>query len=195
MSVRVSIHYGRKGSGKSYTAKRLAEKRHGRAGVVVWDPNAEWAGRNGRDVPKRKRLAVRSMPLFLEAQARERKLLAPCLVFQLELSAFDRWASWVLRCGNLLAIIDEAQLVAGAQHLPPGMTRLATTCRHRNVDLLLCCQRPTTIHPTIRAQADTVRAWKMTEPRDLAYMREACSSPFSRELPKLAARKFSEWNA
>ena len=189
----VTLHLGRKGSGKSYTAKREAERTF--RPVTVWDPRREWAGPGACDPPKMGRLIVRSMPAFKEAQGRTRGPLAPCVVFQLEPRELEPWCRWVLRAGNQLVVVDEAQLVAPPSYCPPCFRELVTTCRHVSTDLLLCCQRPSTIHPDVRAQADTVRAWKMVEPLDLAWIREFCGRDFAKTLPRLGNRRFSEFAA
>lgn len=192
-AAKVTLHLGRKGSGKSYMAKREAE----RAGklVAVWDPRREWAGPGACDPPRMRRLVVRTMAAFRERQLKTRGPLAPCVVFQLEPT--DRelalWCRWILRAGQHLVVVDEAQLVAPPHYCPPPFRELVTTCRHVSVDLLLCCQRPSTIHPDVRAQADIVRAWKMVEPRDLEWMREFCGSDFAKRLPKLGPQRFLDF--
>ena len=131
------------------------------------------------------------MGAFLARQEKTRGPVAPVVVFQLTPDELAPWCRWILRAGNQLVVVDEAQLIAPPSYCPPCFRELVTTCRHVSVDLLLCCQRPSTIHPDIRAQADVIRAWRMVEPRDLEWMREFCGTSFGRSLPKLGKQKFA----
>ena len=192
-SAQVTIYMGRKDSGKSYSAKRQAEAHGGP--VSVWDPRWEWAGPKGKDVPRMRRLVVRSMSSFKERQLKTKGPLAPLVAFQLDESEFDKWASWILSAGNQLVVIDEAHNVAPPEFLPPQFKRLVTQCRHVNADLLLCCLRPTAIHPSVRSQADTLRVWKMGDPIDWAWIKKACGSDFAKKVQALGPRKYCEISA
>jgi AAA domain len=192
-AAKVTLHFGRKGSGKSYAAKRLAE----RAGqpVAVWDTRREWAGRLAVDPPKVKRAAVVEWRAFLERQRTAKGWVAELVAFQLPPECFDAWARWVTRTGNCMAIVDEAQLVMPAQgsEVSKSALELVTCCRHVNVDLVLCCQRPKTLSPNVRAQADAVRSWAMREKLDLDWIREYCGDGMASKLPTLGKRKSLSW--
>lgn len=189
-SATVTLHLGRKGSGKSYAAKREAESWPEL--VSVWDPRAEWGGPTACDPPRRARCVVGSWDAFLEHASQDAR--ADCYVFQLSSDHFAHYVSWCRRLSGL-AVIDEAQLVAGSQGQDPAFVELATTCRHSRTSLLLCAQRPSTLHPNVRAQVDRVRIWRTIEPVDLRWIADSWGSELAASCPGLEGHDFVTWEA
>lgn len=189
----ISIHYGRKGSGKSYHAKRLAEKVKGP--LAIWDPVTDWTGR-GKDGLSCRATVVRDLGAFARVtKERGGARIARVLIFQLEDDQFDLFVRWCLKVGKQTVIVDEAPLVFPSNGMPPLRKRLVTTSRHAGVDLVLCAQRPAQLHPNIRSQADIVRAWKTTERRDLDVLAELCGSQWAKTLSRLGRYKFQTHKA
>jgi len=184
----IRLHLGRKASGKSFRAKRDVELERGRP-VSVWDPRYEWAGPRAADAPRRPRAVVYDPRAFLAAAARGAPI-PEVVVWQG--GTFSLFAAWARRRGGLV-VIDEAQLVGGRAGQAPGFLELVTTCRHTGASLLLCAQRAATLDPNLRAQVDEVRAWRTTEPRDVAWLAEAYGSDFADSLATLSGHEYREW--
>ena len=188
----VEEHYGRSGSGKSYNAKERVqlEVLAGRE-VTVWDPKGEYAGRGARDAPEVNRAQILSVAAFLDAQSADPEPLAPLLVFHCRRDEFDRWCRWVLARGNMLAVVDEAQLVM--QWPSPACLDLVTTCRHQGVDLLISAQRPARISGDVHINCTVLRCWKITRRQDLEAIRDITGDDFAEGLPALEGWNFLEW--
>lgn len=192
----VVLHFGRKGCGKSYRAKRFVESATG--DVAVWDPRAEWAGDLAVDAPRSPALLVRSMGRFLEVQAGKPQPLARFLVFQCRAHEFPRWCRWVLARGNMLAVVDELHLFAGPFDSPVksgAFLELIAVSRHARVDVLGMAQRPKRIHGDVREQADQIVSFQCTEPNDLSYFSAKCGKAFTQGLELLRPREFRVWEA
>lgn len=184
---------GRKGSGKSFHAKRLVQKRKGF--IAVWDARSEWAGPTAQDAPKIGALLVRNLRAFLELQSTRRRPLARVLVFQCPAQDFPTWCRWVLARGDMLAVVDELHLFAGPHDSPEksgAFIELIRVSRHARVDVLGIAQRPKSIHGDVRAQADHLIAFACSEPGDLAYFSEMVNKDFASALATLKPQQYRE---
>ena len=186
----LTLHLGRKGSGKSWAAKKLAFAHKGR--VWVWDPRAEWAGPVAADA-RGEYSIVRDLPSWLDA-AKHSKLQPPKrIAFQCRHEDFELWCKLVSLTGNGLFIVDEAHLYA-SRSPSRALVELVRVCRHARADLLLVAQRPAGLCPDIRSQVDSMRCWQFTEPRDLAWIADIAGESFSLGLQRLRNHASVIWN-
>jgi hypothetical protein len=190
----IRLHFGRKGSGKSYLGKRIVEKRSGL--VAIWDPRSEWAGPQAHDPPQCEGVVlVRSLRAFLRVQATRRHTIGRVLVFQCSPREFPTWCQWVLRRGTMLAVVDELHLLAGPHESTAKIgpfLELVRVSRHAQVDLLGIAQRPKSVHGDVRAQADRVIAFQCAEPSDLGYFSDVGGKEWAAGLATLKPRQYRE---
>lgn len=192
----ITLHFGRKGSGKSFKAKRDIERSTADA-IAIWDARSEWAGPTSRDPPRVDALLVRSLGTFLRIQSTRKRPLARVIVFQCRAAEFPRWCRWVLARGRMLAVVDELHLFAGPHDSPEksgAFIELIRVSRHAQVDVLGMAQRPKSIHGDIREQADVFCSFACTEPTDLDYFSAKCSKEYAQGLAKLRPRCFKEFS-
>jgi hypothetical protein len=91
-------------------------------------------------------------------------------------------AQWAMSLGNTVLVVDEAHDACGRHSCSPQMLRAVKRGRHWGVFVWTISQRPTDIHPSIRAELNAQEAW---------YLRLA----ENRDLDALAARRGKEFAA
>ena len=67
--------------------------------------------------------------------------------------------------------VEEAADYCTPSKLPPELSHLLRTGRHRQISQIYTTQRPADVHRSVTANADLVIAFQSHEPRDLAYFR------------------------
>jgi len=186
--------FGRRGSGKTYLARRLVA---GARRLVVWDPLGEWS--RSRDL-----VAVDGLTGLRAAMRRRWRLgfrlaLVPGgaeLPRSLHALAAFLWAAQAPypACPGLALVVDEANLGLPAHRLGAdlwGMSRLVLQGRHRGVALLAISQRPALVSMDLRGQAHRLVSFALPAGPDLAAMRPLLGQAAA-ELPHLPARTFLE---
>lgn len=184
---KITIHFGRKGSGKTWKGCRLVEATKRK--VAIWDHNWEWAKQIDKPCT-----VVRDLRKFALETKKKQARLDRILVFQLPPAQFDLFARWAMATGDQLLVIDEAPLYLKHAKLTPARERLITTSRHRRIDLLLCAHRPSQLSPDVRGQADVVRCWQFVEDLDLKTLAANYGKAFADKLPKLRKHECATWS-
>ncbi len=174
------------GTGKTFWAREFVRTYPGP--VVIWDPRFEFVNHaEGKDIGGA--LVVTNWPDFIDAQASAGHRLSLRLVFQLPIEDFPRWSQWVERCGNHLAIVDEAPQVAGAHTCTPQFRRWMQTLRHCNTSIILLSQRPVGLDTWVRTSVTHWRAFRSHLPEDLQFFRSYGTAAQVQQLPSLAVGK------
>ena len=159
----------------------------------IWDPNREWAGP----------LSVDGVPGCWPATSwshatailRERGDPADRVAWQLPPARFGEWCDLVRRCGDMLAIVDEAHDVASPGRVPAECMTLVRRTRHSRVDLVLVAQRPSGVDINVRSQAHEVTSFAMSESRDLEWIGGHCGSDMRKKVPDLPQGESVTWRA
>jgi DNA helicase HerA-like ATPase len=158
---------GRKGSGKSTYAQKLASRIYaaGRR-VVMLDPM------NCFDLPGSPRIHFRREIVerlwgrsFVAIPGNEPQF--PETVFR-----------WAYICGDLTLVIDEVDIYL--PHAEPSLALLDIIRygRHRRINLIAVSQRPANVKRDLTAQADYLVMFQSTEPRDLDYLAARIGSQY-----------------
>lgn len=161
---RIVVVLGSKGQGKSYRIKRglarvpqwvawdykgeYADRRVGVAGARLWTDLAEWREHlvNGGDVRRE--------------------------VFACPRRQFLSWCRWVTETGDLLVVVEELNRYCGAGRPPDELLDLFDRSRHAHIDLVCAAPRLAGISKDLVHQADELVSAQVTEPNDVAYIRE-----------------------
>jgi len=95
--------------------------------------------------------------------------------------------------GDILFVIEEADIRCSPQFIPPAMDQLIRYGRHWNVSLVAVSRRPAEISRHFTAQADTIIAGQTYEPRDLDFFRARCGEEFASKVSALPRYQFALW--
>lgn len=99
----------------------------------------------------------------------------------------------VIACGRILYAVDEIDRFTSANWMPSGLSYVVNQGRHVQVSLLCTSRRPQQIPRELTSQAHKMFIFRMTEPRDLAYIEQYIGSEAIAKLPHLAPYSFLRW--
>lgn len=105
---------------------------------------------------------------------------------------FDSFCRAVWATGDLTIGIDEIDMMSSPTFMPFSLERLVSLGRHRAISVWCVTRRPYLVHPLIRSQAVEIVSFRQTEPRDVAWCREAMGDE-AEELPRLAEFQAHVW--
>lgn len=175
---------GKRGSGKSYTLRRLIKAR---PRVLIYDTLVE----EMYDDCTR----IISFPELVDKLSVKDK----CFTYayhdiETPMSMdFDYACRVVYEVGNMTFVVDEIDRHCDSHSMPYSLEKLISFGRHRNVEFVCASRRPYAVNPLIRSQASEVYSFIQTEPRDVDYMREVIGTE-AEKLPTLPLHKFIYWN-
>lgn len=156
---------GKSGSGKSTQARYLSRTARR---VLAHNPNGEVYGPEWTATADRRELielladpgACRINWTGAAVARSERERMA---AFE-----FANRCAWA--CGNLTIVWDEVDTFTG-DGLTPIAYRIVNAGRHRGLRVLACSRRPFRVPRDLSANATRIIVFRMTEPRDVAYLR------------------------
>jgi hypothetical protein len=173
---------GRKGSGKSTSARFLLEYC---SRVLVFDPLGEhaWVPNTLHDYDAGEELGG-----FLK-WAYQRPKFAGRLVptsgrHSLEV-CLECLASNVYRMGNIVLAVDEVPMVSRPNYLPPKFDRVVRLGRHRSVSVIYTAQRLSETARRLTAATDYFWLFAHAEPRDLDAISDRCGRDVADKVVRL----------
>lgn len=185
------LFLGKSGSGKSTLARYQAR---GARRLLIHDPNAEASWAEGASVVYGRAELVEAMrgrawcicwrgavAARGEAEARD---------------AFE-WANRAaLAAGDALIIWDEVDRFTDAGRLPPHAYTMVNAGRHRGLRVFACSRRVRRVSRDLTANAGRIVVFQMTEPGDLAWIRNAMGADAAAMAPRLdfARREALDWS-
>lgn len=160
---------GKAGSGKSWWVKSQVRARQRSKPVLIWDPEAEYAGARAERGVSGARVfhSTRALIAGIRASAPG---AGSVLVVQSVASDFPPFAELVSRAGNCWLIVDEAHRTWRSTNISKEALYLGQVCRHRGVDLWLIAQRPFGIHPDLRENKTRVVAFRLEGRADQRWL-------------------------
>lgn len=165
-STDVFLCLGRRGSGKSYLARRIQDSYPRK---IIFDPLCEYSSADG--------IVVESFEEFSAEVLRTEDAATFTLIYQFDLEKEDHVPEFnqALRVlwhrGNVFVVVEEVQMLSSPHQLPLWLDRQLFTGRHRNVGLMFTTQRPGACHKAIISQANHVFCGSMHEKNDIEYVR------------------------
>lgn len=192
----IEVVFGKKGSGKTYYAKGRVDDYAGPA--IIWDHAHDFAGRFV-ERPVDGALVFSSVREAMDAASAGKLGDRPRVVLQAHRGSlrdhpeFDAACAWALRAGNLLLVVDEVDQYCSSGFTPRSLSDVLSLGRHTCVDQLYLTRRPAEIAREITANADALRAFRTTEPRDLDYLAGYCGSAFVEGLKRLPRFGSATW--
>lgn len=165
-STDVFLTLGRRGSGKSYLARRLSEAYPRK---VIFDSLGEYSDSDG--------VICHSFDSFCEEVLKTENSPSFTLIYQFDVESennaneFNQALRVLYFRGSVLIIVEEIQLYSSPHNLPVWLKNCLLTGRHRNLGLMFTTQRPGECHKTIISQSNHVFCGSLHEKNDIEYTR------------------------
>lgn len=178
---KIEIVTGRKGQGKSCLAFHHA--RLARAGVAIFDPNAQFS--IGR---------VSSDPESFEADLNE---TGNVVVYQAFGDVWEDFADFfrvIFERRALAILVDEASLLGSPQRIHPDLDKLLRLGRTKELDVFLTAHRPQDMHGITFSLADSLCFFHTTHPRDLDKIESYTSPEVRARVQQLTTHRFICWS-
>jgi hypothetical protein len=180
---------GRSGCGKSYLARKIQTIYPKR---IIFDPLGEYYSERGPGV-----FHVTSFNEFSAklVELKQKPLKRFTIVFNFDPETsdhrliFNECLRLVYYFGNVLVVIEEAQLFATTHELCQWFRNMMLTGRHQGLALLFTSQRPGELHKTILSQCTHVFAGQLIDKNDMNYL-SAVFGEKSKTLAHLSERRF-----
>ncbi len=183
----IAIIFGRRGCGKTFLARCLAQHQ---ARVVAWD----FIGDEYEPMANYFDGDLEGFAKFLEL-VRGKEFAAARYIPAEDVGAeFEVFCRLLVRGENFVVVVEEAAEVCQAGHLPPGFGRLVRQGRHAGLGVLATTQRLSEVSRTLTALADVFVGFSTTEPRDLAALSERTTPEFAERVKTLPPREFLVWD-
>lgn len=178
---KIEIITGRKGQGKSGLAYHHA--RLARAGVAIFDPNAQF------DIG-----LISSDPDSFKTSLDEPGNL---VVYR---AAGDVWRDFtdffnvIFARRELAIVVDEASLLGSPQRIHPELDRLLRLGRTKELDVFLTAHRPQDLNGIAFSLADSYCFFHTTHPRDQEKIESYTSPELAERVKGLGPHEFVCWS-
>lgn len=176
---------GRRGSGKSYLARKVQDCFPRK---IIFDTLGEYRGSEYFH-------RCDGFESFAEKILKLQGERAFTLIYEFNVEKedhgpeFDQALRVLFHRGNVLICIEEVQAYASVHQMPNWLKHCLLRGRHRNLGLLFTTQRPGECHKTIVSQANHVFCGSLHEKNDLDYCRSVLGDQ-AQALPTLPERDF-----
>ncbi len=174
---------GRRGSGKSTSAKKLLQATprlflFDVMGEHSWVPNP---------------LSIPDWPRFVAWSGGEQQFAGALIPEDLdaELATFARAA---YDRGDCLVGLEEVPMYCSPGALPDALDRLVRLGRHRQVSVVWTAQRMAEVARRLTAATDVFLLFRQTEPRDLEALAERCGAEVSGRVSALGLHDLVIWD-
>jgi hypothetical protein len=163
-STDVFLSLGRRGSGKSYLARKLSSAYPRK---VVFDSLGEYSDDDG--------IIVCNFDEFCQKILETQNSHAFTIIFQFDpesethVDEFNQALRILWHRGNVLILIEEIQLYSSPHSMCLWLKNCLLTGRHRNVGLIFTTQRPGECNKTIISQSNHVFCGSLHEKNDIEY--------------------------
>lgn len=177
----IELIFGKRGSGKSYLAKKLLQQ-HSR--YIVFDTIGEYT--EGVIVQDLNELKA----LWGKVYRRPFKIIYQPLDPE---SEFVIVAELVWRCGNLTMLIEEVDRYARPLAMDLPFKEIIQRGRHKNIAIIGITQRPHGVDRLLTSQAKKMCIFNTSEPRDVEYFRDVVGDHVVSKIAELKQFEYVEW--
>lgn len=180
---KVILVIGKRGSGKSYLARKLVEKSHR---LLVYDIMSEYT--NG--IVFGTETHSDFCAFWLMVHERNFRLIYRPIQPKKEIADL---ASAVFALGDMTFVVEEIDSICTAYDLPETFSRLIARGRHRNITLIGVTPAPFGIHRDLTRQAKEIYVFNTKEPRDRDYLRNLLGQDIESKLDALGKFEYVKW--
>lgn len=177
----IRLVFGKRGSGKSVLARSLI---HNQNRYLTYDTLGEYSdGVTICDLDTLRRF-------WLKVYQRNFRIVYQPLDPDVE---FDAVCELVWECQDMTFLVEEIDQYCQQHRMSPEMKNIVQRGRHRNIELIGVTQRPANIDRLLTSQTKEMYILSMTEPRDIAYFKDAIGGDVEEKIAALEQYQYVHW--
>lgn len=178
---KISLIFGKRGSGKSYLADKLIEKE---SRLVVFDTLSEYTG--GVVFENREKF----FDFWRSHYRRPYRLVYRPLNPDQEI---EEIAGLVYAIGDITFVVEEIDCYCTSFQISESFAHVIQRGRHKNITLIGITQRPYGIHRLLTSQAKEIYIFNTNEPRDRDYLKTLLGQDVENKLDQLKQYEYIFW--
>jgi len=180
---KITLIFGKRGSGKSYLANKLIENE---SRLLVFDVMSEY--KNGVV------FGTEDYDLFLEFWrkvyiGRFRIIYQPMIPD----AEAENMCDLVYALGNCCFMVEEVECFCTTHQISPNFAAIIQRGRHKNITVIGISQRPYGIHRLLTSQAKEIFIFNTNEPRDREFLRILLGQEIDSKLDVLKPFEYVHW--
>jgi len=180
---KIILIFGKRGSGKSYLAKKLIEKE---SRLVVFDSMSEYDS----GVTFNSESLDGFVAFWRKVYRQNFRLIYRPLNPDAEIESISEL---VYTLGNVCFLVEEIDCYCSAYQISESFAAIVQRGRHKNITLIGITQRPYGIHRLLTSQAKEIYVFNTNEPRDREYLRALLGQEIEVKLDSLKQYEFVKW--
>lgn len=180
---KIILIFGKRGSGKSYLAKKLIEKE---SRLVIFDTMSEYE--NG--VIFGPENYNEFLNFWLKVYRGRFRLIYRPVKPDAEI---ERISDLVYNLGGCCFLVEEIDCYCTAYQISDTFASIIQRGRHKNITLIGITQRPYGIHRLLTSQAKEIFIFNTNEPRDREYLRTLLGQEIEPKLDALKQYEYVHW--
>lgn len=180
---KIILIIGKRGSGKTYLARKLIAE-HQR--LFIYDVMSEYTEGvifGPEDWPT---LAA----FWKRVYRRPFRIIYRPIEDEAEMQVLARL---IYALGNVTFLVEEVDTVAQSYSIPYMFRRIIRRGRHRDITLIGVTPSPYGIHRDLTRQAKEIYIFRTNEPRDIAYLKDLLRSDIEARLSQLDQYQYAYW--
>ncbi len=178
---KITLIFGKRGSGKSYLAAKLVEQEDR---LVIFDTLSEYT--NGVVFEDTKEFS----DFWLKVYMHPHRLIYRPLNPEAEI---DYIAKAIYSLGDVCFLVEEIDCFCTAYQISDQFAHIVQRGRHQNISLIGVTQRPYGIHRLLTSQAKEIYVFNTNEPRDREYLRILLGQEIEEKLDQLKQFEYVKW--
>jgi len=180
---KITLIFGKRGSGKSYLAIKLIENE---PRLVVFDTMGEYE----IGVCFGTEEYERYLEFWRRVYRTQFRMIYRPIKPDMEI---ERICELVYSLGNCCFLVEEIDCYCTAYQISDTFAAIVQRGRHKNITLIGITQRPYGIHRLLTSQAKEIYVFNTNEPRDREYLRTLLGQEIEPKLDALKQYEYVHW--
>jgi len=179
---KIILIFGKRGSGKSYLAKKLVENEQK---LLIFDTLSEYI--DGVVFEDYDKFAAFWKQVYIHPYRLIYRPLKPDV-------EIERIAELVFTIGDICFLVEEIDCYCTAYQISESFAHVIQRGRHKNITLIGVTQRPYGVHRLLTSQAKEIYVFNTNEPRDREYLRTLLGQEIDSKLDTLKQYEYVKWS-
>lgn len=178
---KIILIFGKRGSGKSYLARKLIEQEQR---LLIFDTLSEYI--EGVVFEDFQKFAEFWRKVYIHPYRLIYRPLKPD-------EEIEKIAELVYMLGDVTFVVEEIDCYCTAYQISEAFAHVIQRGRHKNITLIGITQRPYGIHRLLTSQAKEIYIFNTNEPRDREYLKSLLGQEIEQKLDSLKQWEYVKW--